>query len=374
MGANLRLIRYLVCSHQDTYVIPSKDANCNGILHFLAMSTNRKCKHCWVAIDGQQKKTWRRACINPDGDSFQRTMDNYFNFNRIVYPIQAVGARPTSDCDTWKRRWPWHTRAWAVRQLLLQRMSRFEERYSADLITELQGQPSGMNPIRTIDQDTKGDGDIYCGNGELLEVVPLEDLEPDRRACEICRAPFIDDGDGDVCSGGGEVARRIPCLGGHVFGVECIVGTWKYATEHGQITECPMCRYGFLITVLEPRTFRSRIDDMLDTIEKNFHVSLFQARDNLEHDRQGTAAISPWQYILYSTAVIAALPTFAVVNHSMNIWNSKNGKLPYPQIAFNIAVGTIFQSLWLCGLLFVFPFLVVLCFFSKVDLQGRTRA
>jgi hypothetical protein len=325
-------IKYILCRHLATWEIRSPDPNCNGILHRLVSNSTKVCKHCWVA-QGLRKREWKRATLEPgfDGDWFQHR-----NVNQILYPIQEVDATPTSNCPTWQRRWPWNTRMWAVRQLALQRVSRATEIE----IWEAMGAPSFVPHSWSIDADTKD-----C---ELLEVIPIEDLAPEDRECAICRAPFADSGPDGLCSGGGQVARRIPCPGQHVFGIDCITKAWKYSfDEHGRV-ECPSCRQTLFVIVFSQRNFRTRLERMATECHSKFldaHRPI--GPKYLVRDPQ---AISFLEYVLTSTSIVAALPMFVAVNHSMNIWGSKQGKLPFTQLAVVVVVGAILQCLWLLAL------------------------
>ena len=107
--------------------------------------------------------------------------------------------------------------------------------------------------------------------------------------------------------------------------------------------------------VLSPQPFKKRLEKMAEL----YHKGLFdgQRRIDTDYPERDPKAITFLQYVLYSTSLIVAFPMFTAVNHSMNIWNSKHGKLPHAQIAVIIAAGAILQSIWLLAMLLFFPLL-----------------
>jgi hypothetical protein len=240
-------------------------------------------------------------------------------------------------------------------------------------VWEQTGRPGFIQNVWTIDQDTKGDGNTLGDAGELLAVVPIADLDPVDRECAICRLPFVGEEDPeDLCSGGGEVARRLPCPGRHAVGVGCIVIAWKYAIKDRNMPECPFCRHKLKVMVLSPQPFKKRLEKMAELYHKGLLDG--QRRIDAEHSEHDPKAITFLLYCLYSSSLIAAFPMFTAVNHLMNIWNSKHGKLPCAQIAVIIAAGAILQSIWLLTLLLFFPLLAIFYPFCGPGAPREPRA
>lgn len=130
MCRSLIEIRYIDrdCNHGTYWELPSPDPACNGIRHFM-VENQLKCKHCWVA-DGNKKKSWRQYGIRGTPGAGTRGAVRTrlrLNIDRIDYPIQAMSCKRQSDCPIWAPRYKWHTRDWAARALLLQRMDNIQE-------------------------------------------------------------------------------------------------------------------------------------------------------------------------------------------------------------------------------------------------------
>lgn len=264
----------------------------------------------------------------------------YLNFCKILYPIQEAAATPTSNCPTWRKRWSSMTREWAFRRLHLLRESRNVE-------LEIWEDTGYNERFWIIEQGTKQDGspDELEQVLEVVSIVDLPEDSPEDRECAICKQGF-NHGE-EPCSGGGEVARQIPCPGQHVFGVDCIVRAWKTTIEESEIPHCPICRHQFNISTEPPRLFRTRLDIMVAL----YHFGLLDGqRFGPGNPQRNPNALSFFEYALYFTSIVAAFPMFVAVNHSMSIWNSVNGKLPYAQMAVVVVVVAILQSIWLLGL------------------------
>ena len=230
---------------------------------------------------------------------------------------------------------------WAARQLNLQRIARVIE---LEMWNDI-GRPPIVPNVSNIDIDDK-DG------GELLEVVPIEVLAPDDRVCALCRCPYVGStGEPeDLCSGGGEVARRLPC--GHIYGIACIITGWKHSLDTLGEARCPfpLCRVPFLVQLWPPRTFKTRLEEMAVEYYAKYYDR--QRPISANYPELDPEAITFPEYALIWGSIVAALPMFATVNHGLNIWGSKHGKLPYDQMAVVVVVGAALQIAWMLAVLF----------------------
>lgn len=255
----------------------------------------------------------------------------------------------------WKRRWPWNTRLWAQRRLFLMR----------DAVTyenarwQQAGEPDDFPTFVAFDEDTK--------DFEVLEVISVADLkkaiEEDRKkgpaerknltnVCNICYSPFYDanqeEGE-ENCSGGGEIIRRVKCGNGqHLFGLECIISTWKFSMEDEMIEgpSCPSCRTRFYLVMFAPRRLLECVKDLQ---EKYYNRYRQGQRPGGNKDPRTIYFVN---YFFLSCAIIGALPMYKAVNHTMNFHHAKyGGKLPFNQIVVIVLAAHVLQIAWFIAIL-----------------------
>lgn len=260
-------IHYHTCSHVSYWAKPSPDSNCNGIRHHITKNILKVCKHCWVAA-GNSKKVWRRLGL--DGTPAERRARIKCRIFSIVYPIQDVSLRRVSECPTWKRHYPWQTRAWASRNIILRVSTAFDWMQAVN--------QNGVVPnhdVHYMDEDT-----AEC---PLLQLVEPEDLPRNpnpphqvlytHESC-FCAGSFISDNPEEKHEAGDGGLRQLPCRDKHVFCLSCIrqvifeqAECIRRAEEFGldenqQMPEvrCPLCRTLFEVKISRTNMTTRRLD------------------------------------------------------------------------------------------------------------------
>jgi hypothetical protein len=293
------------------------------------------------------------------------------NWLKIVYPIQDADLRRSSDCETWKRHYSWHTRAWAFRALMLRR-------YDISIETDLMRRGIVPEcPIYNMDDDT-----AEC---DLLRLVEPEDLprEPlineahadevrpvtaSHEACGICHGSFISDNPGEMHQAGEGGLRQIPCTLKHIFCLDCIRGflirtteveyeAIQFGVEQGgemPAHRCPFCRTQWDVYMKNTRGMKSRIRYMYRHYNRRMLNSFDGEAQDWDKRRRARHVGSYGEYVGVLTVLFMALPTFHAVSHSMSVWprsSHNGGKLPLGQLVFVALLGTVFQAVWLAAIL-----------------------
>ena len=333
------------CNHFATWELPSPDPSCNGIRHIMVHNRLKPCIHCWVST-GSKKRTWRRAGFAPkETDGLDPETRHILELQTLSYPIQPTTAIRESACPTWERAYKFRSRDWANRFLTQKRMN----------IWELYRDPSAYadaEEIHNIDADVQ--------ESVLFQVVEPAAVRNNQTTCMVCFEEFVP----EVTPGG---LRQLPCEGGHTFCLACIRTHFLTVAERRRDGEphrvpyaCPLCRQAWGVKILEKRDMRGRIRFLFRRYRIVMERHFAQGEPGpIEVGGFPKGWLSPVADYIYGSMLFVLLwPMFVTVDHTMQIWNCRNGNLPRDQMLVVSLTGTVLQASLLAAMM-------LLCWVSK---------